>query len=186
MAPSAFLASFKAHLASESVQLLVANWQKMEYGAAKAAACLHDGGPSSAVFGGDTLLFENVTDNASHHIRNNLTSVAYLPIRIFEVPIFKKILICFMSDQIKLNNDSVYSFRVSLVNLQMRYKIRRDLIDTANMAKNIIIEEVTDEERRPQRKRGRSQRGGFGGERGQRGGRGRGNDRGGQRGKSRR
>ena len=44
-----------------------------------------------------------------------------------------------MSDQIKLNNDTVISFRVSLVNLQLRYKIRKDLIDAKNMAKNIII-----------------------------------------------
>jgi hypothetical protein len=88
---STFLTSFKAYLESESVMLLAANWQKMYYGAVRAAACLHDGGPSSAVFGGDTKLFENIIGDASHYIRNCLTSVAYLPIRIFEVEILKNI-----------------------------------------------------------------------------------------------
>ena len=90
MAPSAFLTSFKAYLESKSVILLAANWQKMKYGAVKAAACLHDGGPSSAVFGGDTKLFENVIVDASYHISSFLPSVAYLLIRIFEIPILKK------------------------------------------------------------------------------------------------
>jgi hypothetical protein len=71
-----------------------------------------------------------------------------------------------MSRQIKLNNDKLYSYRVSLLNLPSKYKIRRDLIDTANMAKNIIIEEFMGQNRRPQRKRGKPQRGGFTGGRG--------------------
>jgi hypothetical protein len=60
-----------------------------------------------------------------------------------------------MDNIVKLSIDLVYNFRVSLlVNFQIKYKKRKDLIDTEKMAKNKIIKEQSGQMRRPQRKKG--------------------------------
>lgn len=139
--PQELMGELATYLQLAHIKDYAKNWQATAYVASRPAVQLHPNGPMTGVFGGQSAMFADVP--AYFSIRNGLSPTIYIPTRNLEVPILKSILMYFMSSLVKLNNDSVYTFRVSLLNLQMRYKMRKDLIDTEHMDTNILIEEIS-------------------------------------------